>query len=389
MENNDLSERLNRMLKFLNSDPSNLSLFSECFDLSMRLGDFEKAQDLVDDALKLHPNEHSVYFEQSKIYLALGNYEDAVSALNSIREQGTNNSGIVYNLAWAKLNLAQYEAVIQEIDQASQYINEYPALLLVKVRALHHLQEMQAAIENVNIYLEIDPENAEANGLKAMLLLDSAMFPEAKIYAEKALKHNPYNHEALITFYSLALNEQDPDKAITYLTVQKELTGKSGRLMLNLGQTHMLNMQFEEAEKALKEAGVLMAGHIGTWHALAWAEIILNKIDDAKRCFERAMELDRNFSESHGGLAVIAALQDDLALAEKLAKKAVRLDPQSVSGRYAESLILDKQGKPEAAKSKVTDLISSAKAGDGQSITALIQKANERLSIAPSDETLH
>ena len=56
-------------------------------------------------------------------------------------------------------------------------------------------------------------------------------------------------------------------------------------------------------------------------------------------CFARALELDRNFAESHGGLAVVAALSGDAQAARAHAQRALGLDAECVSARYAASLL--------------------------------------------------
>ena len=386
----DLSARSKKMEQFLEQDPENVNLFCECFELFLQLGDFDKAAKLVEKTLQILPEESSVVFCQSKLYLAQGAFDKALESTLNLIEKGVMNPGVLYNQVWSQLNLAMYESVVENIESHLEFTQQYPPLLLVKVRALHHLQQFQLAIEAVESYIELDLTNDEAFGLNAILHLDIAEYESAKLQANKALAINPYNHDALTTLSSLALNHQEPDEVLKLLSIKPELTSKSGRMMLNLGQAFMLKMEFDKAESALKDAASLMSSHIGTWHALAWVEIVLGKIDDAKRCFERAMELDRNFSESHGGLAVIAIFQNELTLAEKLTKTSLKLDPLCTSGRYAESLLLEKHGNAELAKSKVTELITQAKGVDGEPITQLIEKAGKRLNVLPdSNNTFH
>jgi len=385
MEIEDLHEQLNRMERSLEADPNDFNLFSECVDLCMRVGDFVKAQNLVDEAILRNPKALSVYVERAKLQLVSGKYDEAINTLSFLKQQGFYTADILYYLVWAMLNLAQYEGVISEIEHSSQFIDEYPALILVKARALYHLHEIDAAIEALDSYLEIDQNNAEAIGLKSMLLLDSANYPEAKYYAEKAIKICPHNHEALITLSSLAPTEQGRDSE-----ERQVKDTQPSHFMLNLGQSYLLNNEYEEAEHALKEAGSMMSHDIGTWHALAWTKILLNKTDDAKCCFEHALELDRDFSESYGGLAVIAALQKDFCLAENLTQKAIQLDPQSVAGDYAKSLILENMKQQETFKLNRSGKLSQAKdfnAGEGSSTN---QKNDEYSNIVVGhNQTIH
>jgi len=73
-----------------------------------------------------------------------------------------------------------------------------------------------------------------------------------------------------------------------------------------------------------------MPGHIGTWHGKAWAQLLSSDLPGAQRSFTSALDLDRNFAESHGGLAVALALQH--------IERALRLDAFNLSGRHAQAI---------------------------------------------------
>jgi len=71
------------------------------------------------------------------------------------------------------------------------------------------------------------------------------------------------------------------------------------------------------------------------------------------------MALDRTFSETHGGLAVLHILQGRLDIAEPEVKRALRLDPKCFSGRFAQSLLLSKSD-PAQAQAIVQGIMSSS-----------------------------
>jgi len=394
MEIKELSTRLKRLVHALESAPNNMDLFKDCVDLCMRAGDFEQAQRLVEKALIHHPKELWIHVEQAKLQLVFGQYNQAIKTLNFVKEQGLYTPDILYYLTWAMLNLEQYISVIVNIARSYEFIVEYPALMLIKVRALYHLQQFDEAHKELDNYLKLDENNAEALGLKAMLLLDTANNKQAKYYAEKAIEIYPYNQEALTTLSSIALIEQQPNKVPVCLDSKKELPESSGRFMLNLGQIHLLNNQFDEAEKALKEAGLLNSDDIGTWHTLAWAEILLYKFEEAKCCFEYALELDYEFSESYGGLAVVAALQCDLQTAEKYRQKAVQLDPHSASAEYALTLIEEKKGVATSQFKQKNDVIEIRDLNDEPSSSSFqhleqLDQQDDCLDLLIDKHTLH
>jgi len=89
----------------------------------------------------------------------------------------------------------------------------------------------------------------------------------------------------------------------------------------------------------------------------------------AEAAFNKSLEIDRNFGETHGGLAVIALLRGARAEAERLAEISLRLDRQSFAGHFAQSLLLAQQGKEAVAQEIVGKMLDSAMPG-GQSLRA-------------------
>ena len=73
---------------------------------------------------------------------------------------------------------------------------------------------------------------------------------------------------------------------------------------------------------------------------------------------DSAYALDRNFAETHGGLATIAMLDGRISEGEESMRRALRLDPKSFNGRYARSLWLESQGETEAANALMVELTS-------------------------------
>jgi Tfp pilus assembly protein PilF len=101
----------------------------------------------------------------------------------------------------------------------------------------------------------------------------------------------------------------------------------------------MFALDLPRARTEFEKAVANMPEHIGTWHALAWCQILMKDLDGAAANFERALSLDRNFAESHGGRAVVAALQKRTDVAGESASVALRLDPHCLSALYAKAIL--------------------------------------------------
>lgn len=101
--------------------------------------------------------------------------------------------------------------------------------------------------------------------------------------------------------------------------------------MISLAENDMPQTR-EQIEQELQH----MPEHAGSWHVLAWIHLLQANLEEAGAAFERALSLDWNFAESHGGLAAIAAMKGDRATAEHLIEIAERLDPKCLSAKFAQ-----------------------------------------------------
>jgi len=142
-----------------------------------------------------------------------------------------------------------------------------------------------------------------------------------------------------VTRGSIALGERDAQGARRDFEHALRANPTDGRSWSGLGLASLLARQFDRAAEELRTALRHMPGHIGTWHALGWCEIVRRDLAAAGECFARALDLDHNFAESHGGLAVVAALSKRAEDARMHVQRALKLDPECVSARYAASLI--------------------------------------------------
>jgi Flp pilus assembly protein TadD len=115
--------------------------------------------------------------------------------------------------------------------------------------------------------------------------------------------------------------------------------------------------------------------HIGTWHGLGWSQLIQRQMSSARNSFEMALALDRNFAESHGGLAVVLALENNAQGARESAERALRLDPANLSGRFAQAILQGEVSNPQAFESLARRLLSgqAAPAGEGNIWDGVLQ----------------
>ncbi|HET9446059.1 MAG TPA: tetratricopeptide repeat protein, partial [Steroidobacteraceae bacterium] len=266
-------QRLERLLGFLEQDAGNLALRKDAVREACNLGNWEKAAELIDTGLFLHPSEPEL--------LALAGY--------------------------TQLQTQRYLEAEQTLTAAIA-AGVVPARLL-RARCLHHLLRPTEAMADCEAYLAASPEDADALGLLGLLLQEERRHEQARTHVDAALRVNPRQREALLAKAAIARWERNFDAAAESLAVLLEADPECGRAWHELAMTKIAHQQLDAARHDIGLAAMHMPQHVGTWHVLAWIEIMRGDAAAASQAFERALTLDRNFGETHGGLAVVAAMQ--------------------------------------------------------------------------------
>lgn len=343
----------------------------------MRLGEFPKAQEVLDTALKEHPHEPTLLSSQASLCLASNNAARAIEILEQMLASGADHPSIRHNLAYALL-LARRPADAKTQLDTIKDLDDVPRARILFARTLHHLGEMEDAAKHIDAFLEMHPQDAEALGVAAMIYLDSEQSEKARELADRALALDPNNIGALVASGSFALEDQDEPTATTYFDRALERNPTSGRAWSGKGLSTMLRLDLDTAIEDLKKAVHYMPEHIGTWHALAWCQLLKGDHTGAEESFRRSLAIDRTFGETHGGLAVVYVLQGKAAEAEPEMKRALRLDPHCFSGRFAQSLLVSKSD-PAKAQEMIRGILNSSVVQGGARLQDSLTKALSRM----------
>jgi tetratricopeptide (TPR) repeat protein len=245
--------------------------------------------------------------------------------------------------------LGQYGEAKEQLQVIVELPDAPAGTPVLLARALHHLGEVDDGIARLDRHLEQMPDDVEAQGVMALLALDASDLASAGKWAKKALEGDGRNVDALVTMGSLALERQDGTEAKKYFDAAVARQPKSGRAWAGAGLSDMLSMQLDKAKIDLERAVEYMPG--------------------AEAALVKSLEIDRNFGETHGGLAVVAVLQGRVDEAQRLSRIALRLDPMSFAGRFAQSLLTARQGDADAAQAMIQRILESPIGGGKETLS--------------------
>lgn len=356
------NNQLTRYLEFLDSDPNNSELLARTIGLCLDAGLFDTAQDLLERALLLKPEEPKLHFYEAMLWMAAHDFVRADTILARLLAAGIDNPGVRYNLGLCQLHNHQPQLAFETLKVFAEHAPAHvPHAKLILARAMHHLGDLTAAQQQVEQYLAEHTDSSEALGYLALLQLDGDADNEAcHAAALTALQYDTDNAEALIVLGTLALEQFEIDAADSYFERVLKRNPNSGRAWMAKGVTALAAQQQDIAEPLLLKAVANMPAHLGTRVALGWSQIAQSKFIEAEQTFQAAIALNRTFGESHSGLAIVWIMQNRIDEATERTKLAKRLSPPgTISVQFAESLLAHIAGDAAKARDLALNIVNS------------------------------
>lgn len=352
--------RVPQLVAFADRDPSNPILLCDLLDELLSEGRVDDALARLRAVPPALGELAAVRFRLARCALMRADYPTAASELETLLDgMPEAPPAIRHDLAYAQLALGRLDEALQTLAPVREQDAGADAVHVLRARILYRQKRYEAAFEALQP-VAAGEWQAEANGLRAMLLLDMGESERAATLAELALEVDPVQHEAALVRGTVALWRQEIEPAAATFEQVLARHPDSGRASLGLGQVRMLRGDLGHARGLLERAVAAMPEHIGSWHALAWCQLLMGDLAGAHHGFERAFAIDRTFGETHGGLALVHALRGERHAAEEAIKRATRLDPSGRTARYARSVLLLDEGRVEEAQRVVDGLLQLA-----------------------------
>lgn len=370
------TSQLQRWLSFLEQDPKNTHLISSILELALEISQVDVLNRMITHLQIQDIDEPQLNRLASLVCLQLGKLQEAIIFGENVLGTEFENATVLHNLAYAQLYLGDYQkaqSLLQPVIEFSSALDANTYVLYARI--MHHLECPEDAIHALEKAIALNPSHAEALGNLALLQYETdhnlSDYANAKATALKAINIQPYQLEALLALAEIQLNERSIPQARSSFNLILEHHPQSGRAWSGLGQLEFYETHIDQAEKYLLTAVEYMKDHVGTWQVLGWCYVLKNDIEKAAWAFDIALSLNTEFADSYGGLAVVAAMRQDINTAKQRIQQAFALDEHSMAATFAEYILLNNAGSPEAAQQKMNSiLIRKAPSSDqsGQSL---------------------
>lgn len=316
--------------------------------------------------------EPGVRFREARCAMVGGDPAESACLLRAMLQDGIAAPTLAHDLAYAEFCLGHLDAAAQALAPALAEPTPLPQILRLHARLQYWRGDLEGALRTTGTVIAMASDDAEARGLQSIILLDLDRTAEAAESARASLAIDPLQSDAGVVAGTVALWELRAEDAIVAFEAATRRHPRAGRALAGQGQAHMLRGDIAAARAVLEQAAAHMPGHIGTWHALAWCQLLQGDLSAAHGSYDKAFALDRSFGETHGGFAVIHALRGETDEAEAAIVRARRLDPTGRSAAYAQGLLLLDTGRENEARALIEPiLVSTAHAPDTDALAFL------------------
>lgn len=373
----DMSQQLGRTETYLEVDPGNTELLARAIDLSLAVGEIERASRHLAAACERYPSDPFFNYRSGHLLVAQHRWAEAEAVYAGLYG-AHRNASIAYSLANCQVNQGKYQQAFETMSAYHADPELAPEAATLLIRVLHHLKQFESAEKLIETHRQRLAGAPLFMAAASLLCLDAGKIAEATAMANASLEVGTRPVEALVVSATLALANTDTDVAIQRFEEVLAKKPDEGRSWSGLGMASLLKRDLSNASKQLEQAVTYMPKHIGTWHALGWCRVFAGDQQGAAQAFDTALGLDRNFGESHGGVAVAAALRGDRATAEAAIDKAVRLDPQGLSARYAQMVLNGQTADPERFRAIAHRLMASHQTLSGEDLSTVVKRLGGR-----------
>ena len=197
---------------------------------------------ILNDAVKLEPNEPRHYFYLARCYLGVEQWEDVIRVIERYMElsgwkqeryEAMNMMGEAY------MRLGMYDDAIKVHTAATLELEDAPDAYIYKARNYIHKERWTEALTNLQIaeLRDKDAVNLKHNALydhdlyvmSAVCLLQLGMFSDAKKAAERAYKNRQSDHSKEILELATDM-EFDENLTLSYLSLAKTMLEDKPRL---------------------------------------------------------------------------------------------------------------------------------------------------------------
>jgi tetratricopeptide (TPR) repeat protein len=368
----DVTSAIGRYESYVRADPGNPLLWLNLGDLYHKASRLEEAIACFERCLHDHPEYASARSHLASVLISQHRFEDAERLLKGLLREARPDPHLLFNLGLSLYYQKRWPEAETCFIKAQTHGLATPDCYAYLARCRHYAGDMTEAIRFCQLWID-SARDAESRGYLALLQMDQGNVAEAAKLAEQVLHDSPDNTNAGLVVGTASIEAQEIDRASEQFERILGREPDNARAWLGVGLARLYQQRHAESVAALEKAVQLIPDAVGVRVTLGWATLTARDIIRAEQIFREALEVDHNFGEAHGGLAVTLALQLRIDDAREAIRRARRLDPNGFGAVFAQVIILKLQGKEKTATDILANVLQQAPRPDGKTLIEYIE----------------
>jgi tetratricopeptide (TPR) repeat protein len=379
----DLTSAIGRYESYVRADPGNPLLWLNLGDLYHKASRLDEAIACFERCLHDHPEYSNARSHLASVRLTQHRFQDAERLLRGLlRESEPDDPSLWFNLGLSLYYQQRWPEAEECFTKAQARGLATPDCYAYLARCRHYAGDMARALELCQQWVDT-ARDAESRGYLALLQMDHGDMAEAATLAEDVLRGSPDNTNAGLVVGTASMEAQEIARASEQFERILTREPDNARAWLGVGLARLYQQQHTESVAALQKAVELLPDSVGIRVTLGWATVTTRDMVRAEQIFRDALDIDHNFAEAHGGLAVALAFQTRVDAAKEAIKRARGLDPHGFGAVFAQTILLKVQGKDKMATDILAGLLQQAPRPDSKTLIEQIEIFTRKNPPAP------
>mgnify|MGYP003667102953 FL=1 len=350
-------------------------------DIERAEGESQKAMQAYSQAINLTKNKFEPLLNRAMVRIDMGKFEGAENDLNRLQrgyKSAETHPGVQFALGLVYIQAKKINEASEAMQKASEFPKNYPESLYYLAAIHADKGQSEKALNLVNQYLLMKPENPAGSKLAARLELGKKNFQSAERLLLPVLQQDGTDVDALNLLANARLGQGKNDSGIDLLTKIVELKPKSNDAKARLGAAYLASGNEElgiETLQAILEKSpsydnadtLIVMYYLGqedipsaiqaaseytkrnpkakSYVLLARTHLVNDDKDQAKAAFDKALELKPGDPISGISLAEYALADKDYDAARGYYQQILEHDPAHMETRMRVAATYAMEGK--------------------------------------------
>ena len=262
--------------------PDTFEILYNLARVDIKLGNQEKALEVLGQALKLSPNSPETLYLIALNHADEGKDLDALDLLVKAHKLAPRNTDVIFLLARLSMKQGFYTDAIPLLEEGLKVDPRRPDLLAALGECYFMTGKIDKVQETFQTLLQVDP-SSRSYAFLGVTYRHLGRFAEAEKYLRQGLKLDPHDVTCLYNLGYIASRQGQYERGEQLLKQALEVNPKYVEALLELGNVKMRQRQFAEAVPLLRQCAQLDPHPAPVYYRLATAERNLHQTEAADR----------------------------------------------------------------------------------------------------------